>query len=147
MIEIKVEPFPDVVYELMSLFSYHYAETEDIDTTFSPNIPLYNKLYQEQALFVVVARDAGVPVGYYLTTVSTGLHSKDKKQASEEAFYVDSRYRRQGVATALFSSMEKECKKRGVSHIYTIIKSGSPSTLLEGLGYKEEEVTYVKRIK
>lgn len=145
MITIHIEKLANTLPELMPLLPVHYEELA-LDKDHVPLDPMYDVYLAREAqgqLLLVVMRDAGEIVGYFIGFIAPGLHYKTCLTCIQDIFYVrrDKRDGTQGIR--LFSFIKKELKRRGVKRWFMGSKMhADASPLFEKMGARKVETTH-----
>lgn len=126
----------------------HFSEVENKSEVvdFDLDVDTLNLLYETGQLVVATAFDEEELVGYYVSTVSKDLFSKEDI-AKEVAIYVKKELRSTGICTELFKTVEDELILQGVSVNYTGFKKDHNEEFPIKLGYKVSEIIYEKVLK
>ncbi len=91
--------------------------------------------------------EGGRMLGYTACVVAAPLHHGLTLAARCTAVYVDPVARMQGLGLQLLRETEREAKGNGCAHIVWTAKAGSRmASVLEGLGYEPDEITYRKEL-
>lgn len=148
MITFHIERFSDVYAEMYPLLVEHYEEIsqhKEKDVPLEPQADVYAARESSGNLLMVIARDAGRVVGYFVAMIAPALHYKSCLTCSPDIFYVKSEYRRDGTAAGMFKFTEKELRRRGVKVWMVGSKHAHNVTqLFEHLGFEPFEITYAK---
>ncbi len=146
MIQYSVEVCTEsLIGELKPLLEDHWKEIAMFKDkiSFSPDYEKYLILQDMGALHVVVVRDEGKIVGYFVSFIQPHIHYKDNIFAINDILYVDPSYRGGTVAYRMFKYAKKELKKIGVSVLMVHMKTKYPfEKLCESLGMDKEEFVY-----
>ncbi|MEX3972259.1 GNAT family N-acetyltransferase [Paraburkholderia caribensis] len=150
MITFHIERFVDVYAEMYPLLVEHYEEISqhrEHGVPLDPQVDVYQSRENAGNLLMVIARDAGRIVGYFIGIVAPALHYKSCLSCSPDIFYVQREYRRDGTAAAMFGHVEKELRRRGVKVWMVGSKHAHNVTqLFEHLSFEPFEITYAKWI-
>lgn len=150
MITFHIERFSDVYDEMYPLLVEHYDEIsqhKEQGIPLEPQANVYQARDDAGQLLMVIARDAGRIIGYFVAIIAPALHYQSCLTCSPDIFYVKQEYRRDGTAAAMFQFVERELKRRGVRAWMVGSKVAHDVTkLFEHLNFKPFEVTYVKWI-
>lgn len=116
-------------------------------TPYDPDWDKYTALNEMDLLRLFTVRnDKDELVGYVTFMVSSTLHSKDITQALHDSMFILKPYRKSGVAKALLEYTEKEFKSEGIDMIIMMVMCHRDySSTLKALGYKQTEMTFIKR--
>ncbi|CAB3731171.1 GNAT family N-acetyltransferase [Paraburkholderia rhynchosiae] len=150
MITFSIERFSDVYREMYPLLVEHYDEISQHKEHGVPLEPLSDVYAAREAagtLLMVIAREGGTIVGYFIAVIAPALHYGSCLTCSPDIFYVKWDRRRDGTAAAMFQFVEKEIRRRGVKVWMVGSKHAHDVTqLFEYLGFEPFEVTYAKWI-
>jgi GNAT superfamily N-acetyltransferase len=147
VITFAVEPLDNFVREALPLFERHYGEVALNRDRIKLKIDLKQYEAQENAgaLCIVVARNAGKIVGYWLGFIRPHFHYADSLTAYTDIYFVDKEHRKQGAGAQLFEYVEKVLAARGVERIFTATKLHlDHSALFQAAGYAETERVFTK---
>lgn len=148
MITFSIERFSDVYREMYPLLVEHYDEIsqhKERGISLEPQADVYAAREAAGSLLMVIARDAGKIVGYFVAVIAPALHYQSCLTCSPDIFYVKAERRRDGTAADMFRFVEKELKRRGVKAWMVGSKYAHDVTkLFEYVGFEPFEVTYVK---
>lgn len=143
-----IERFADVYLEMYPLLVAHYDELsqhKEHGFALQPQVDLYQKRDLSGNLLMVIAREAGQIVGYFVGVIAPALHYQPCLTCSPDIFYVVPERRRDGTALGMFQFVESELDRRGVDAWMVGSKIAHDVTkLFEHLGMTPFEVTYVK---
>ena len=149
MINIQIEKLNSCLEEMKPFLIKHYEEVamykEHIKL--NPDYDTYFRLEESGDLVVVIAREEGKLVGYFLSFVMRHPHYKDHLFASNDIIYVDPDNRDFGIGPSMISFAEGCLKERGVSVMVINMKTAKPfEGLCQSLGMDRAEYTYTKYI-
>jgi len=148
MITFSIERFADVYREMYPLLVEHYDEIsqhKEHGIPLQPQEEVYAAREASGTLLMVIAREAGRIVGYFVAVIAPALHYEPCLTCSPDIFYVSSERRRDGTASGMFEFVEAELRRRGVKAWMVGSKYAHDVTkLFEHLGFAPFEVTYVK---
>ncbi len=148
MITFQVEPFSQVYGELLPLLREHYGEIsthKDHGVALEPMVELYRAREADGTLLMVIGREAGEIVAYFVGFVAPALHYRSCLTCSPDIFYVrpDQRGARAGVQ--LFRFVEAELRRRGVQRWAVGCKvAHDASALFRLLDFEPVETTHEK---
>lgn len=144
----NVEPWADFVVEAEPLFQKHWEEIALHKDTIKLKIDhaAYDNLDAQGALHVVVAREAGEIIGYWLGIIRPHLHYADSLTAYTDVFYVRQASRRDVfVFQHMLGFVESSLKQRGVQKLFIASKAHKDlSKMFERLGMTRTETVYTK---
>jgi GNAT superfamily N-acetyltransferase len=148
MITFAVEKFSDVYGELLPLLHEHYGEIsthKEHDVPLDPIVDVYRAREADGSLLMVIGREAGEIVAYFVCFVAPGLHYRSCLTCSPDIFFVRED-RRSGLAgVRMFRFVEKELRRRGVRRWAVGSKvQHDASALFKFLKFEPVETTYEK---
>lgn len=148
MITFAIERFADVYEEMYPLLVEHYDEIsqhKEQGFPLEPQADAYQARENAGQLLMVIARNSGKIVGYFIAIIAPALHYQSCLTCSPDIFYVKGEYRRDGTAMGMFQFVEATLRHRGVKAWMVGSKVAHDVTkLFEHLDMKPFEVTYVK---
>lgn len=151
MITFAIEPFSAVIDELRPFLVAHYqelSEHRERGIPLSPQEHVYRQREAEGSLVMVIGRERGLIVCYFVTFVMPALHYSTCLTALPDIFYVLPQYRRDGTGSALFEFTEKELRRRGVGPWIVGGKVAHPvQALFEIQRFKPFESLWVKWLR
>lgn len=106
---------------------------------YAPDRPAFDKAFaalvaDDRSSFMLVAQDdAGILLGYALTTISPLLHTSGSSAQLQE-LAVDGAHRGTGVGTRLMEAVEAICRARNVRQL--LVPSRRSADFYERLGYR-----------
>ena len=148
MITYCIEPFSRVYAELLPLLHKHYEEIslhKDHGFPLAPKVGAYLAREQDGTLLMVIGREAGQIVCYFVCFIAPGLHYENCLTCSPDIFFVreDKRGGRAGIR--LFQFVERELKRRGVKLWFVGSKNAhSVVGLLKYLKFEPVETIHAK---
>ena len=150
MISYSVEPFKDVVEELGELLHAHWKEL----AWFQDRVPLaprwdtYAESDDKGDLIIIIARDEGKVVGYFVGFLNLSLHYGDTLMCVMDILYVTPKYRNDSTGYRLFSLGEKAAKDKGAQFMVCGTKVGEQdiSAIFKHKGFEHFEAHYTKWI-
>ncbi|MGL4666327.1 MAG: GNAT family N-acetyltransferase, partial [Saezia sp.] len=111
------------------------------------SLPAYAHLQEKGLLIALVALDEGKMVGYACALLAPNLHYGYLMGVNDVVFVRES-YRYKGYGLRLMREMEKKVGERGARFMVWQAKLGSSlNKILPRLGYRAEEVNYIKELK
>jgi len=148
MITFAVERFSDVYVELLPLLAEHYAEIsthKDHDVPLDPMVEIYKAREADGSLLMIIGREAGRIVAYFVAFVAPGLHYRSCLTCSPDIFFVDPEYRKGRTGIRMFSFAESELRRRGVKRWAVGSKvQHDASALFRYLGFQPVETMFEK---
>jgi GNAT superfamily N-acetyltransferase len=148
VITFAIEPFSSVYGELLPLLEQHYGEIsthKDHGVPLEPLVNVYRAREADGSLVMVIGRDMGQIVAYFVCFVAPGLHYASCLTCSPDIFYVAPERRKGMAGIRMFRFIEKELKRRGVKRWAVGSKvAHDASALFRFLGFEPVETTYEK---
>lgn len=120
-VSFAVEPFSSVYAELKPRLAEHYAEIShhhEHGFALKPQEAIYRAREAAGELMLMIGREQGEIVAYFVAFIAPGLHYADCLTAIGDIFYVAPAHRRSMVGSQLFAAVEVELRRRGV-HLWT----------------------------
>ena len=148
MLTFAIELFSDVYGELLPLLHEHYGEIsthKDHGVSLDPMVEVYKAREADGSLVMVIGREAGEIVAYFVCFVAPGLHYRACLTCSPDIFFVrpDRRNGRAGVR--MFKFLEAELRRRGVKRWAVGSKvAHDASALFRFMDFEPVETTYEK---
>lgn len=148
MITFAIEPFSQVYTELLPLLAEHYSEISthvDHDVPLDPMVEVYRAREQDGSLMMVIGREEGKIVAYFVCFIAPGLHYRSCLTCSPDIFYVEPSKRGAQIGVRMFRFVESELKRRGVKRWAVGSKvAHDASALFRFLKFDPVETTYEK---
>lgn len=148
MLTFTVERFSDVYLDLQPLLAEHYAEiSTHIDHGFAlePQEAVYRAREADGSLLMVIGRECGEIVAYFVCFVTPGLHYASCLTCLPDIFYVKPDLRLGRVGLRMFRFVEDELRRRGVKRWAVGSKvQHDASALFRYLDFQPVETTYEK---
>lgn len=116
MITAHLEKLSDRLAELKPILPVHWEELA-LDKDKVPLDPQYDVYLAREAageLMLMVLRDAGQMVGYFIGFVAPGMHYQTCLTLTMDIFYVHPEHRGSGGGVVLFEAVKHEAVRRGV---------------------------------
>lgn len=134
--------------EIDPLLRKHWHEVAHYkDIELNPDVELYGKLEDIDALRCYTARINGQLVGYCIFFVKNMLHYKQVKQAVQDVFFVLPEYRDKRVGYQLLKFCHAQLAAEQVDTVAQHVKFAHDfGPLLEHMGYEPIEKIYMKRL-
>ena len=146
MVTFSIERFSDVYGELKPLLEQHYAEIsthKDHGVPLEPIEEAYHARQNDGSLLMMIGREAGVIVAYFVCFIAPGLHYRSCLTCSPDIFYVEQTKRGRHTAVQMFNFVKAELKRRGVKRWAVGCKvEHDASSLFEYLGFMPVEKIY-----
>lgn len=89
-----------------------------------PDEAAYRALDEAGSLDILIAREAGIMVGYALSVVRPHLHYADTLIGIEDAYFLTARLRKGMAGVRLIREWEASMRARGCSLIFCMVKDG-----------------------
>ena len=146
MIAWKVEKLCDVWREMEALFPLHFAETGGREKEIDVDWPRFFAMERDGIAHVVVARDDGRMMGYFVGIIAPNLHNRKLLTAVSDMYFLHPDYR--GYAgVRMFREIEKAWRQMGVEMATITCKvSREYGRIFEYLGWQLEERIYMKNL-
>ncbi|KWA35803.1 hypothetical protein QZM15_16190 [Burkholderia sp. AU44665] len=148
MITFAIERFSDVYGELKPLLEEHYGEISTHihhGIALEPQEEVYRAREADGSLMMVIGREAGEIVAYFVCFIAPGLHYRSCLTCSPDIFYVAPERRTELAGIRMFRFVEKELKRRGVKRWAVGSKvQHDASALFKFLKFEPVETTYEK---
>jgi hypothetical protein len=148
MITFAIEPFSSVYAELLPLLDEHYGEISthnDHGIALEPMVSVYRARELDGSLMMVIGREAGQIVAYFVCFIAPGLHYSSCLTCSPDIFYVAPERRTSIAGIRMFRFVEKELRRRGVKRWAVGSKlAHDASALFRFLDFEPVETTYEK---
>lgn len=126
------------------------ALARDPGASWRNRLAKYERWLTDPDAFVLVAEDAGGPIGYAFVTVGPGYASwcTGEKMATLQSLSVLPELRGSGIGSELLDAVEEELRRRGVGdlEITTATTNVDAQRLYERRGYTRGFVVYVGSI-
>lgn len=108
----------------------------------------YAAMARARHLSMIVVRDGGKMVGYFLQMVTSNPHYQRIKQATEDSHFILPEYRGQGYGKEMQACAEQAAIARGASVMKIRTKSHrDDSGFWESRGFKRTEYVYQKVLR
>lgn len=148
MITFAIERFSEVYGELKPLLEEHYVEISTHvahGVPLDPMVELYRAREADGSLMMVIGREAGQIIAYFVCLIAPALHYRTCLTCSPDIFYVAPEKRTGLTGARLFRFVEKELKRRGVKRWAIGSKMSHDATsLFRFIGFEPVETTYEK---
>lgn len=127
-----------------------HALARDPETSWHNRRAKYAEWLTDPDAFVLIAEDAGGPIGYAFVTVGPGYASwcTGDRMGTLQSLSVLPELRRSGIGSELLDAVEEELRRRGVGdlEITTATTNADAQQLFERRGYTRGFVVYVGTI-
>lgn len=151
MITFAVEQWREFIAEAQPLFPIHWEEIALHKDSIRLDIDYaaFDAMDAQGMLHVVVAREEGKIVGYWLGIIKPHLHYVKSLTAYTDVFYMRQECRKDVfVFHKLLKFVEQSLKKRGVQKLFIASKQHKDlSKIFERLGMTRTETTYTKLLE
>lgn len=148
MLTFAIERFSDVYGELLPLLHEHYGEIsthKDHGVPLDPMVEVYKAREADGSLVMVIGREAGEIVAYFVCFVAPGLHYRTCLTCSPDIFFVRPDRRNGRVGLRMFKFLEAELRRRGVKRWAVGSKvEHDASALFRFMDFEPVETTYEK---
>lgn len=148
MITFAIELFSDVYGELKPLLEEHYAEIsthKDHGVPLEPMEEVYRSRQADGSLMIVIGREDGQIVSYFVCFVAPGLHYRSCLTCTPDIFFVAPEKRNGTLGMRMFRFVEKELVRRGVQRWSVGSKvQHDASALFRYLKFEPVEMMYEK---
>lgn len=148
MITFAIEPFSQVYGELLPLLRAHYGEIsthKDHGVELEPMVDVYRAREMDGTLMMVIGRERGEVVAYFVCFVAPGLHYRSCLTCSPDIFFVAPTKRTGTAGIRMFRFVEAELRRRGVKRWSVGSKvAHDASALFRFLDFQPVETTYEK---
>jgi len=148
MLTFAIERFSDVYGELLPLLHEHYGEIsthKDQGVPLEPMVEVYKAREADGSLVMVIGREAGEIVAYFVCFVAPGLHYRTCLTCSPDIFFVRPDRRNGRVGLRMFKFLEAELRRRGVKRWAVGSKvAHDASALFRFMEFDPVETTYEK---
>ena len=126
------------------LLAANWAET-GFDFPFSPDVAMYQRLFEVGIVFAVGAFKADELVGYCTVCVIPHMHNPTIVVASNDALFVTPAHRNGSAAGRLILAAEAEAKRRGASRFTWHCRADTPlAAMLTKHGYEPVDNVVMK---
>lgn len=150
VITFAVEPWSQFRHEGPPLWAKHWEEVAVNRDAIKLKVDFaqYDAQDAAGALCIIVAREAGAVIGYWVGLIRHHFHYADSLTAYTDLYFVDKAYRNHGAGQKLFAFVEKTLRQRGVQRIFTATKKHlDHSALFKAAGYEETEIVFTKLLE
>lgn len=148
MITFVIEPFSSVYAELLPLLHQHYGEIsthKDHGVPLEPQVGVYRAREADGSLLMVIGRERGEIVAYFVAFIAPGLHYASCLTCLPDIFFVREDKRTGLAGVRMFRFVEKELRRRGVKRWAVGGKVvHDASALFKFLDFQAVETTFEK---
>lgn len=144
-----VEPWEMYFADCQALWREHYEElaTQKTEMRMNPDVPAYEHLQASGQLHILVVRDHGAMVGYFLSVVRKHLHYADVLCGFEDAYFLSATHRKGMAGVRLIREWEACMRRRGVQKIFIMTKPFlDMGPLFKRLGFTPSDFCHAKWI-
>lgn len=147
MITAHLESFEERLPEMRPLFPLHWEELalNKDKVPLDPQYDIYIERERRGELLLMVLRDRGELIGYFIGFVAPGLHYKTCLTLTMDIFYVSPEHRGNGGGVVLFNAVKQEARRRGVQRWFVGNKEHSKvhaESLFLHMGFEKVETYY-----
>ena len=146
---IELATLADWKAKASPLFQEHYDEIARNKNVMVLNVnwPLYESLAEANSLFVHLAMQDGVCIGYSMNFVSYHFHYADLKVTQNDVLFVKKEFRSGRLGLSLIKATEEHAKSIGCKLMLWHAKENTAlEKLLPRLKYGVQEIIYSKEI-
>lgn len=142
--EFKIEHIEDIIDELAPLAVEHHTEVNVFDDTpLNINWDQYKKI--RNMYLMATCRVGEDLIGWVGFFVYDHMRHIGYKMAKEDWYYIQPKYRGNGIGKALFKYAENVLRKGGVKRVMVSCKVDHDHTgMIESLGYTNHEINFTK---
>jgi GNAT superfamily N-acetyltransferase len=143
MITYNVESFFDCIEDIKPLFYDHWLEIAGHQDTIplDPDYDQYAKLDEMGLMRMMIVRDEGEPIGYFITfTTPAHMHYQTTSYGLNDILYVKPSYRKGTVAYRMMRKAMDDLREQGVNVLVVHMKVKHEfRRLLTALGFNLAE--------
>ena len=150
MITIERESFYQIIDDIIPLLMDHWDEIAHYKDKIplSPMFDVYQKLEENQNLFIVAMREDKKLIGYSIYMINRHAHYSTCLVAANDVLYLIPEKRAASLGMRLIIESDKLLITNGINRItYHIKPEHDFSPLLKRLGYMQEEIMYGRYIE
>jgi GNAT superfamily N-acetyltransferase len=147
VITVAPEPWHPTIDEIKPVLPLHWEELalNKDKVPLDPQWHVYDERDRRGELQLMVLREDGRIVGYYIGFIAPGLHYATCLTATMDIFYIHPEHRRGRNGIILFQAVEKELRRRGVQRWFVGAKlHRDASPLFKRLGFEPVETYHTK---
>ena len=148
--EIKLCTLDDIKGKTDSLFEEHYTEIARNKElmVLKPNWPMYYATEKMGALFIHVATQNDVFIGYSINFVSNHFHYADLRYCQNDVLFIKKEFRGGRVGLKLMKATEKHARSLGCKLMLWHCKENTPlNKILPRLNYGVQDIIYSKELR
>lgn len=147
-VNFSVEKWAPFVEDAKHVFPIHYEELslEKGRIPLGMDFAKYQEIEDRNQLHVLVAREAGKVIGYYIAILVIHPHYKDAGlMSTTDMFYILPEHRKGSIGIQLIAKAEETLRERGVVKAYLGTKIKQDHTkILEWLGWTATDKVFTK---
>jgi len=147
--EIRLCTLDEFKVKADPLFQEHYEEIalrKDL-MELKPNWPLYDALDQSGSLFIYLAMQGDVCIGYSMNLVANHLHYADLKYSQNDVLFIKKEFRGGRIGLRLMKITEEHAKSLGCKVMLWHAKERTTlAALLPRLKYGVQDIMFSKEL-
>ena len=147
--EIRLCTLDEFKVKADPLFQEHYEEIalrKDL-MELKPNWPLYDALDQSGSLFIYLAMQGDVCIGYSMNLVANHLHYADLKYSQNDVLFIKKEFRGGRIGLRLMKTTEEHAKSLGCKVMLWHAKERTTlAALLPRLKYGVQDIIFSKEL-
>jgi len=147
--EIRLCTLDEFKVKADPLFQEHYEEIalrKDL-MELKPNWPMYDALDQSGSLFIYLAMQGDVCIGYSMNLVANHLHYADLKYSQNDVLFIKKEFRGGRIGLRLMKTTEEHAKSLGCKVMLWHAKERTTlAALLPRLKYGVQDIIFSKEL-
>ena len=147
--EIRLCTLEEFKVKADPLFQEHYEEIalrKDL-MELKPNWPMYDVLDQSGSLFIYLAMQGDVCIGYSMNLVANHLHYADLKYSQNDVLFIKKEFRGGRIGLRLMKTTEEHAKSLGCKVMLWHAKERTTlAALLPRLRYGVQDIMFSKEL-
>ena len=147
--EIRLCTLDEFKVKADPLFQEHYEEIalrKDL-MELRPNWPMYDALDQSGSLFIYLAMQGDVCIGYSMNLVANHLHYADLKYSQNDVLFIKKEFRGGRIGLRLMKTTEEHAKSLGCKVMLWHAKERTTlAALLPRLKYGVQDIMFSKEL-
>ena len=147
--EIRLCTLDEFKVKADPLFQEHYEEIalrKDL-MELKPNWPMYDALDQSGSLFIYLAMQGDVCIGYSMNLVANHLHYADLKYSQNDVLFIKKEFRGGRIGLRLMKTTEEHAKSLGCKVMLWHAKERTTlAALLPRLKYGVQDIMFSKEL-
>ena len=147
--EIRLCTLDEFKVKADPLFQEHYEEIalrKDL-MELKPNWPLYDALDESGSLFIYLAMQGDVCIGYSMNLVANHLHYADLKYSQNDVLFIKKEFRGGRIGLRLMKTTEEHAKSLGCKVMLWHAKERTTlAALLPRLKYGVQDIMFSKEL-